>query len=215
MSVKDGHSDCILHLYSSCQGLHWTYIPAIFLATADPGTVAGGVGSENDRPLGAAKRERTAGRNGYRSGYSGRSLITRVGKLEVRVPQDRTGQFSTELLERYQRSERASMAALAEMYCKVQGGMEEMDVAALPGGFGQDFTNGRLKPPHDRRRPPHAVKPARPKSAQKFAPARAAFPIGEFDPEYLAATSPVDADGNRHGMADNHPGLAYALVAGI
>src|ERR1700731_3831920 len=69
--------------------------------------------------LGAAKSERTMGRNGYRSGYYGRSLITRVGKLELRVPQDRTGQFSTELFERYQRSERALVAALAEMY--VQG----------------------------------------------------------------------------------------------
>src|SRR5438128_10372229 len=35
------------------------------------------------------------------------------------MPQDRTGQFSTELFERYQRSERALVAALAEMY--VQG----------------------------------------------------------------------------------------------
>jgi putative transposase len=69
--------------------------------------------------LGAAKSERTTGRNGYRSGYYGRSLITRVGKLELRIPQDRTGQFSTELFERYQRSERALVAALAEMY--VQG----------------------------------------------------------------------------------------------
>jgi putative transposase len=69
--------------------------------------------------LGAAKSERTMGRSGYRSGYYGRSLITRVGKLELRVPQDRTGQFSTELFERYQRSERALVAALAEMY--VQG----------------------------------------------------------------------------------------------
>ena len=69
--------------------------------------------------LGAAKSARTTGRNGYRSGYYGRSLITRVGKLELRIPQDRTGQFSTELFERYQRSERALVAALAEMY--VQG----------------------------------------------------------------------------------------------
>jgi transposase-like protein len=35
------------------------------------------------------------------------------------VPQDRAGRFSTELFERYQRSERALVAALAEMY--VQG----------------------------------------------------------------------------------------------
>ena len=68
--------------------------------------------------LGAEEGERAAGRQGYRSGY-GRTLITRVGKLELRVPQDRSGRFSTELFERYQRSERALVAALAEMY--VQG----------------------------------------------------------------------------------------------
>src|ERR1700720_1091404 len=68
---------------------------------------------------GAEKGERAGGRQGYRSGYYGRTLITRVGKLELRVPQDRTGRFSTELFERYQRSERALVAALAEMY--VQG----------------------------------------------------------------------------------------------
>jgi transposase-like protein len=69
--------------------------------------------------LGAEKGERTTGRLGYRSGHYGRTLITRVGKLELRVPQDRTGRFSTELFERYQRSERALVAALTEMY--VQG----------------------------------------------------------------------------------------------
>jgi putative transposase len=69
--------------------------------------------------LGAAKGERTAGRLGYRAGYYGRTLITRVGKLELRVPQDRDGRFSTELFERYQRSEQALVATLAEMY--VQG----------------------------------------------------------------------------------------------
>jgi len=36
--------------------------------------------------LGAEKGERTAGRLGYRSGYYGRTLITRIGKLELRVP---------------------------------------------------------------------------------------------------------------------------------
>jgi len=66
--------------------------------------------------MGAEKGERTADRLGYRSGYYGRRLITRIGKLEM--PQDRAGRFSTELFERYQRSERALMAALAEMYEK-------------------------------------------------------------------------------------------------
>src|SRR3954451_10855836 len=75
--------------------------------------------AEMTETLGAEKGERASGRQGYRSGYYGRTLITRVGKLELRVPQDRTGRFSSELFERYQRSERALVAALAEMY--VQG----------------------------------------------------------------------------------------------
>ena len=75
--------------------------------------------TEMTETVGAEKGERTAGRLGYRSGHYGRTLITRVGKLELRVPQDRAGRFSTELFERYQRSERALVAALAEMY--VQG----------------------------------------------------------------------------------------------
>jgi transposase-like protein len=74
---------------------------------------------EMTEALGAAKGERTAARLGYRSGYYGRTLVTRVGKLELRVPQDRQGRFSTELFERYQRSEKALVAALAEM--DVQG----------------------------------------------------------------------------------------------
>ena len=75
--------------------------------------------AEMDEALGAHKGERTPERLGYRSGHYGRTLITRVGKLELRVPQDRAGRFSTELFERYQRSERALVATLAEMY--VQG----------------------------------------------------------------------------------------------
>src|SRR5512133_3207541 len=75
--------------------------------------------AEMTEALGAEKGERSASRQGYRSGYYGRTLVTRVGKLELRVPQDRAGRFSTELFERYQRSERALVAALAEMY--VQG----------------------------------------------------------------------------------------------
>src|SRR3954468_23228075 len=75
--------------------------------------------AEMTEVLCAAKSERTEARLGYRSGYYHRSLITRVGVLELRVPQDRAGRFSTELFERYQRSEKALVGALAEMY--VQG----------------------------------------------------------------------------------------------
>jgi putative transposase len=75
--------------------------------------------AEMDEALAAHKGERTPDRLGYRSGYYPRTLITRVGKIELRVPQDRQGRFRTEVFERYQRSEKALVAALAEMY--VQG----------------------------------------------------------------------------------------------
>jgi putative transposase len=75
--------------------------------------------AEMTEALGAEKGERTPARLGHRSGYYGRTLVSRVGKLELRVPQDRHGRFSTELFERYQRSEKALVAALTEMY--VQG----------------------------------------------------------------------------------------------
>lgn len=75
--------------------------------------------AEMTEALHAEKGERTATRVGYRSGYYDRKFVTRVGLLELRVPQDRSGRFSTELFERYQRSEKALVSALAEMY--VQG----------------------------------------------------------------------------------------------
>ena len=75
--------------------------------------------AEMDETLGAGKWERSESRRGYRSGYYTRSLVTRVGKIELRVPQDRLGRFSTEVFERYQRSEKALFLSLAEMY--VQG----------------------------------------------------------------------------------------------
>ena len=75
--------------------------------------------AEMTEALGAEKGQRTTDRLGYRSGYYRRGLVTRVGKLELRVPQDRAGRFSTQVFEQYQRSEKALVAALAQMY--VQG----------------------------------------------------------------------------------------------
>jgi len=75
--------------------------------------------AEMAEAIGAEKSERTEARLSYRSGYYRRSLVTRVGTLELRIPQDRAGRFSTALFERYQRSEKALVGALSEMY--VQG----------------------------------------------------------------------------------------------
>jgi len=76
----------------------------------------GTLDAEMDECIGAQRYERSDGRRGYRSGYYSRSLLTRVGKIELRVPQDLDGRFSTEVFERYQRSEKALVSALIEMY---------------------------------------------------------------------------------------------------
>ena len=49
--------------------------------------------------LGAGKSERTQTRQGYRSGYYRRDLTMKVGEIELRVPQERSGQFSTRVFE--------------------------------------------------------------------------------------------------------------------
>lgn len=84
--------------------------------------------AEMDECLQAGKHERTAERLGYRSGYYERSLVTRVGRVELRVPQDRDGRFSTAVFERYQRSEKALVSAMVEMYVQ---GVSTRKVAAI------------------------------------------------------------------------------------
>lgn len=54
--------------------------------------------------VGAAPYERTENRKGHRNGYKPRTLKTRLGTLELLVPQDREGTFSTNLFSRYQRN---------------------------------------------------------------------------------------------------------------
>jgi transposase-like protein len=66
--------------------------------------------------IGAAPYERTESRKGHRNGYKPRKLKTRVGTLDLLVPQDREGAFSTQLFARYQRNEKALVLALMEMY---------------------------------------------------------------------------------------------------
>jgi transposase-like protein len=72
--------------------------------------------AEMTEHLGAAPYERAEGRTGHRNGYKPRALRTRVGTLNLLVPQDREGTFSTRLFSRYQRNEKALCLALMEMY---------------------------------------------------------------------------------------------------
>lgn len=72
--------------------------------------------AEMTEHVGAKPHERTDSRTGRRNGYKPRTLKTRVGKLTLTVPQDRDGTFSTKLFARYQRTEKALVLALMEMY---------------------------------------------------------------------------------------------------
>jgi transposase-like protein len=77
---------------------------------------------EVDEHVRAERHERTDRRVGYRNGSKPRRLKTRVGELELTVPQVRGGSSSgcepyhPSLFARWQRSERALLVACAEMY---------------------------------------------------------------------------------------------------
>jgi putative transposase len=85
--------------------------------------------------IGAAPYERTENRKGQRNGYKPRTLRTRVGTLNLAVPQDREGNFSTRLFARYQRNEKALCLALMQMYLEgiSTRKVKEIKMAAMPG----------------------------------------------------------------------------------
>jgi len=67
--------------------------------------------------LQAGHHERCEDRQGYRNGYKPRKLKTRVGELELEVPQVRDCEpYQPSFFGRYQRHERAILVACAEMY---------------------------------------------------------------------------------------------------
>jgi putative transposase len=57
--------------------------------------------AEMTEHVGAAPYERTDARKGHRNGHKPRTLRTRVATLNLLVPQDREGTFSTRLFSRY------------------------------------------------------------------------------------------------------------------
>jgi transposase-like protein len=69
--------------------------------------------------LGAAPYQRSEQRRGYANGFKPKTVSTRLGKLQLAIPQTRGVEFYPSALERGERSERALKLALAEMY--VQG----------------------------------------------------------------------------------------------
>lgn len=75
--------------------------------------------AESSELLGADIYERSEGRSDYRNGTRTRSLTTRIGKIELKVPRHRNVPFKTTLFEAYQRNEQALITTMMEMV--VQG----------------------------------------------------------------------------------------------
>jgi putative transposase len=87
------------------------------------------------RFIGAQRYERTDSRRANRNGSKPRTMKTCVGELHFDVPQVREGGFRTQVFERYQRSDRALVVAIQEMYVKGVSTRKVGDVLEQMGGF--------------------------------------------------------------------------------
>lgn len=88
--------------------------------------------------IGAEHYERNAGeRKDYRNGSRTRSVDTRMGSIDLRVPRAREGNFVPPLVEHRKRSERALVAAVQEMFIsgvstrKIEKVLHELGVAQM------------------------------------------------------------------------------------
>ena len=67
-----------------------------------------------DGVIGAGRHERNMDRLNYRNGYRDRTLDTRVGQLQLRIPKLRQGSYFPPFLEPRKTSERALVAVIQE-----------------------------------------------------------------------------------------------------
>jgi transposase-like protein len=92
--------------------------------------------------LGAGPYERSEERKSYANGFKPKTLNSRIGKLELQVPQTRDCQFYPSALERGERSERALKLAVAEMYVQ---GVSTRKVAKVTAELcGLDITSSQV-----------------------------------------------------------------------
>jgi transposase-like protein len=83
---------------------------------------------EREHFLGAGAHERSEERKGYANGYKPKQVHTRMGALELSVPQVRGLSFYPKSIEKGCRSERTLKTAIAEMYL---GGVSTRDVTNI------------------------------------------------------------------------------------
>ncbi|GAK14752.1 IS256 family transposase [Geomicrobium sp. JCM 19039] len=70
---------------------------------------------ERDAYMQADHYERSGERQDYRNGYYERAYTLNIGKVELRVPRTRSGEFSPTIFEKYARMDQAFMISMLEM----------------------------------------------------------------------------------------------------
>jgi putative transposase len=103
----DGLGDLLQGVFAREEG------PRLLLAALARAAMRAEVGTH----VGAAPHERSEQRRGRRNGTKPRTLLTRVGGLELDMPQVRGCEpYHPSLFNKWQRSERALLVACGEMY---------------------------------------------------------------------------------------------------
>ncbi len=70
---------------------------------------------ERDEHLKVSKYERSDERQDYRNGYYERELLMSIGKIQLKVPRTRFGDFSTSVFDKYARCDKAMVLSMLEM----------------------------------------------------------------------------------------------------
>ena len=90
---------------------------------------------ERENFLGAAPHERSKERKGYANGYKPKNLQTRMGSLDLEVPQVRGLGFYPESIEKGCRSEKALKLAIAQMYLEGVSTRKVQDITEKLCGY--------------------------------------------------------------------------------
>lgn len=70
---------------------------------------------ERNNFIQASSHQRTTDRTDYRNGYYERDFIMASGKIRLKVPRTRSGEFSTDVFEKYARCDKALLISMLEM----------------------------------------------------------------------------------------------------
>lgn len=70
---------------------------------------------ERDQFIQADSHQRISTRQDYRNGYYEREFTMASGKIRLKVPRTRSGEFSTDVFEKYARCDKALLISMLEM----------------------------------------------------------------------------------------------------